>query len=241
MAGLAERKVLAGAAGEQVGGGGVRDGAADSHGEFASSRTRTDGAHTSCKVKSAWFFLFLFFLQEDNLQRVKKGDAKAGIHRMEMDRIRFVLSSYLRSRLQKVSGGLCPALQPQQQQQNCKGGFSKYLSVFRLKSFSPMSWRNIILDRPETRRCFHPRSFPLPKSKFEIPDSPHERKASVPHLKKNQRVNLPHRYYANTENYLRVVALRRMPANLQTVDMLKAGKVSPWVTCMNVWANRVVF
>ena len=45
-----------------------------------------------------------FFLhQEDNLQRVKKGDAKASVHRMEIDRIRFVLSSYLRSRLQKVS------------------------------------------------------------------------------------------------------------------------------------------
>lgn len=41
--------------------------------------------------------------QEANLQRVKKGDAKAGIHRMEIDRIRFLLSSYLRSRLQKVS------------------------------------------------------------------------------------------------------------------------------------------
>lgn len=42
-------------------------------------------------------------LQEANLQRVKKGDAKAGIHRMEIDRIRFMLSSYLRSRLHKVS------------------------------------------------------------------------------------------------------------------------------------------
>lgn len=42
--------------------------------------------------------------QEANLQRVKKGDMKASIHRMEIDRIRFVLSSYLRSRLQKVSG-----------------------------------------------------------------------------------------------------------------------------------------
>lgn len=41
--------------------------------------------------------------QEANLQRVKKGDMKASIHRMEIDRIRFVLSSYLRSRLQKVS------------------------------------------------------------------------------------------------------------------------------------------
>ncbi|XP_061527467.1 DNA replication complex GINS protein SLD5 [Phycodurus eques] len=39
---------------------------------------------------------------EQNLQRVKKGDAKAGIHRMEIDRIRFVLCSYVRSRLQKI-------------------------------------------------------------------------------------------------------------------------------------------
>ncbi|XP_077457037.1 DNA replication complex GINS protein SLD5 [Stigmatopora argus] len=39
---------------------------------------------------------------EANLQRVKKGDAKASIHRMEIDRIRFVLCSYLRSRLQKI-------------------------------------------------------------------------------------------------------------------------------------------
>lgn len=46
--------------------------------------------------------------QEDNLQRVKKGDAKAGIHRMEIDRIRFMLSSYLRSRLQKVSWATGP-------------------------------------------------------------------------------------------------------------------------------------
>ncbi|TUG04229.1 DNA replication complex GINS protein SLD5 [Bagarius yarrelli] len=37
-----------------------------------------------------------------NLQRVKKGDLKASIHRMEIDRIRFVLSSFLRSRLQKI-------------------------------------------------------------------------------------------------------------------------------------------
>ncbi|KAM9822967.1 DNA replication complex GINS protein SLD5 [Syngnathus typhle] len=39
---------------------------------------------------------------EANLERVKKGDPKAGIHRMEIDRIRFVLCSYLRSRLQKI-------------------------------------------------------------------------------------------------------------------------------------------
>lgn len=36
---------------------------------------------------------------------------------------------------------------------------------------------------------------------------------------------LVHRYYANTETYLKAVALKRMPPNLQTVDMLKAGEV----------------
>lgn len=41
--------------------------------------------------------------QEANLQRVRRGDVKASVHRMEIDRIRFVLSSYLRSRLQKVT------------------------------------------------------------------------------------------------------------------------------------------
>ena len=39
-------------------------------------------------------------------------------------------------------------------------------------------------------------------------------------------VHLLCRYYANTETYLKAVALKRMPPNLQTVDMLKAGKVS---------------
>lgn len=39
-------------------------------------------------------------------------------------------------------------------------------------------------------------------------------------------VRLAYRYYANTETYLKAVALKRMPPNLQTVDMLKAGKIS---------------
>lgn len=39
-------------------------------------------------------------------------------------------------------------------------------------------------------------------------------------------IHLAHRYYANTETYLRAVALKRMPPNLQTVDMLKAGEIS---------------
>ncbi|XP_055518171.1 DNA replication complex GINS protein SLD5 [Leucoraja erinacea] len=39
---------------------------------------------------------------EKNLQRAKKGDLKITVHRMEMERIRYVLSSYLRSRLRKI-------------------------------------------------------------------------------------------------------------------------------------------
>nr|XP_033804472.1 DNA replication complex GINS protein SLD5 [Geotrypetes seraphini] len=39
---------------------------------------------------------------EENLQRAKKGDLKVSIHRMEIERIRYVLSSYLRCRLLKI-------------------------------------------------------------------------------------------------------------------------------------------
>ncbi|KAM4576580.1 DNA replication complex GINS protein SLD5 isoform 1-T2 [Odontesthes bonariensis] len=100
---------------------------------------------------------------ESNLQRVKKGDAKAGIHRMEIDRIRFVLSSYLRCRLQKI------------------------------EKFFPH-----VLEREKTRvegeqSLLSPEEFAFAKE-----------------------------YYANTETYLKAVALKRMPPNLQNVDLLKA-------------------
>lgn len=51
-----------------------------------------------------FFFNKLLFIseQEENLKRAKKGDLKVSIHQMEMERIRFVLSSYLRCRLMKV-------------------------------------------------------------------------------------------------------------------------------------------
>lgn len=39
---------------------------------------------------------------EENLRRAKKGDLKVSVHRMEMERIRYVLSSYLRCRLMKL-------------------------------------------------------------------------------------------------------------------------------------------
>nr|CAB3249065.1 DNA replication complex GINS protein SLD5-like [Phallusia mammillata] len=39
---------------------------------------------------------------EDNINRAKKGDLKVSLHRLELDRIRYVLSSYLRCRLEKI-------------------------------------------------------------------------------------------------------------------------------------------
>ncbi|KAF7199955.1 DNA replication complex GINS protein SLD5 [Nothobranchius furzeri] len=100
---------------------------------------------------------------ESNLQRVKKGDAKASFHRMEIDRIRFVLSSYLRSRLQKI------------------------------EKFFPH-----VLERE--------------KSRVE----------GQPSLLSPEEFAFAKEYYTNTETYLKAVALKRMPLNLQTVDLLKA-------------------
>ncbi|GAB1607891.1 Hypothetical predicted protein [Argonauta hians] len=41
-------------------------------------------------------------VMEENIQKAKKGDFKVNIHRMELDRVRFVLNSYLRIRLEKI-------------------------------------------------------------------------------------------------------------------------------------------
>lgn len=39
---------------------------------------------------------------EETLSHIKKGDFVASIHKLELDRVRFVLSSYLRNRIQKI-------------------------------------------------------------------------------------------------------------------------------------------
>ncbi|PVD29492.1 hypothetical protein C0Q70_08743 [Pomacea canaliculata] len=39
---------------------------------------------------------------EENLRLARKGDLKISLHRMEIDRVRFVISSYLRLRLSKI-------------------------------------------------------------------------------------------------------------------------------------------
>uniref|UniRef100_A0A3P9LUF1 DNA replication complex GINS protein SLD5 n=1 Tax=Oryzias latipes TaxID=8090 RepID=A0A3P9LUF1_ORYLA len=100
---------------------------------------------------------------ESNLQRVKKGDTKASIHRMEVDRIRFVLASYLRSRLQKI------------------------------EKFFPH-----VLEREKSRAD------------------------GEPSLLSPEEFAFAKEYYDNTEAYLKAVALKRMPPNLQSIDMLKA-------------------
>ncbi|CAL8247593.1 unnamed protein product [Merluccius merluccius] len=100
---------------------------------------------------------------EANLQRVSKGDTKASVHRMEIDRIRFVLSSYLRSRLQKI------------------------------EKFFPH-----VLEKEKSRADGDPSYL-----------SPEE-------------YAFAREYLANTETYLKAVALRHMPPNLQSVNMMKA-------------------
>lgn len=39
---------------------------------------------------------------EENIKRLDKNDLRALVHRMELDRIRYVISSYLRTRLEKI-------------------------------------------------------------------------------------------------------------------------------------------
>ncbi|XP_060038010.1 DNA replication complex GINS protein SLD5 isoform X2 [Erinaceus europaeus] len=100
---------------------------------------------------------------EDNLRRAKKGDLKVSIHRMEMERIRYVLSSYLRCRLMKI------------------------------EKFFPH-----ILEKEKTRPEGEPSSL-----------SPEE-------------FAFVKEYMANTETYLKNVALKHMPPNLQKVDLLRS-------------------
>ncbi|XP_003801124.1 DNA replication complex GINS protein SLD5 [Otolemur garnettii] len=100
---------------------------------------------------------------EENLRRVKKEDLKVSIHRMELERLRYVLSSYLRCRLAKI------------------------------EKFFPH-----VLEKEKTRSEGEPSSL-----------SPEE-------------FAFAKEYMANTESYLRNVALKHMPPNLQKVDLLKA-------------------
>lgn len=68
-------------------------------------------------------------MQEANLKRAKRGDLKVSIHRMEIERIRYVLSSYLRCRLVKVI--LASAAQGVK-----KGGFRSDFYSYKASCFS---------------------------------------------------------------------------------------------------------
>ncbi|XP_053434347.1 DNA replication complex GINS protein SLD5 isoform X1 [Nycticebus coucang] len=100
---------------------------------------------------------------EENLRRVKKEDLKISIHRMELERLRYVLSSYLRCRLAKI------------------------------EKFFPH-----VLEKEKTRPEGEPSSL-----------SPEE-------------FAFAKEYMASTEHYLKHVALKHMPPNLQKVDLLKS-------------------
>ncbi|RXM92480.1 DNA replication complex GINS protein SLD5 [Acipenser ruthenus] len=101
--------------------------------------------------------------EEKNLQRVKGVDLRAGVHRMETERIRYVLSSYLRSRLQKIEKYFPHILEKEKSRAE---GDPSYLS---------------------------PEEFAFAKE-----------------------------YLVNTETYLKSVALKHMPPNLQAVDLGKS-------------------
>ncbi|XP_048378990.1 DNA replication complex GINS protein SLD5 [Stegostoma tigrinum] len=100
---------------------------------------------------------------EQNLQRARKGDLKVTAHRMETERIRYVLSSYLRSRLQKIEK-------------------------------------------------FFPHILEKEKSRLE----------AEPSYLSPQEYAFAKEYMANCETYLKSLALKHMPPNLQALDLLKA-------------------
>uniref|UniRef100_A0A8D0GU22 DNA replication complex GINS protein SLD5 n=1 Tax=Sphenodon punctatus TaxID=8508 RepID=A0A8D0GU22_SPHPU len=100
---------------------------------------------------------------EENLKRTKKGDLKVGIHCMEVERIRYMLNSYLRCRLRKI------------------------------EKFFPH-----ILEKEKSRAEGEPSTL-----------SPEE-------------FAFAKEYMANMETYMRSVALKHMPPNLQRVDLLNA-------------------
>lgn len=148
---------------------------------------------------------------------------KASIHRMEIDRIRFVLSSYLRSRLQKVSKFSDWTLQTKYS--CCSRTADTCMSVY-------LDWK----------------VFPTCVGEGEVPSGGRAVAAFTRGVCLCQRVSIEeyscrrewgnaaftsptaHRYYSNTETYLKAAALKRMPPNLQTMDMLKAGE-NPQSSC----------
>merc|ERR1719471_1623190 len=45
-------------------------------------------------------------IMEDNLLKLKKGDVRVSVHRLELQRIKFMVNSYLRIRLEKIQNNI---------------------------------------------------------------------------------------------------------------------------------------
>ncbi|KAI8789281.1 DNA replication complex GINS protein SLD5, partial [Biomphalaria glabrata] len=55
---------------------------------------------------------------ENNISTLKKGDFRISVHRMEIDRIRYVISSYLRHRLAKIESLTTHVLQEEEKRRD---------------------------------------------------------------------------------------------------------------------------
>lgn len=58
--------------------------------------------HTLTLPESSSRYTSLLFLQEDVIQKCSHGDIKVTLLQLEVERIRFVVASYLRTRVHKV-------------------------------------------------------------------------------------------------------------------------------------------
>ncbi|KAJ8973532.1 hypothetical protein NQ317_015666 [Molorchus minor] len=68
---------------------------------------------------------------EGNLQNLKSSDFKKSIHQLEVDRLRFLVSSYLRTRLEKIETYVTYILQ--QEQERSEHGKTLYLTKEELQ------------------------------------------------------------------------------------------------------------
>jgi len=90
---------------------------------------------------------------EDNIGRAKKGDFRISVHRMEIDRIRYIVSSYLRLRLSKIESFTTYILQEEEKRRDTEApllsdaelefakqylhGLNDHLSSLALKHMPP--------------------------------------------------------------------------------------------------------
>lgn len=80
---------------------------------------------------------------EENLQNLSATDFRKNIHQMEVDRLRFMVSSYLRTRLEKIETFVTHILQ--QEQQRSQREEDSYLSEQELKFAKEYSKSSILI------------------------------------------------------------------------------------------------